>query len=165
MECWAPLHSKKMSKKKREILCDSTLTRACKPMTRSDSTVLVTRLDQVMTLTLTRKNFRWLWLEGLVTLTRQKLLGLITGWLSNSPFRFFTSSCFLHHICTYSFYSLLKIWSTGTCFMSTLRVIPFWKLTYVLVKKLQNYVPLLTAILQFQFFAIYIGLIQLLRVS
>jgi len=37
------------------------LTRAGKPMTRSDSTVLVTRLDQVMTLT--RKNFRWLWLD------------------------------------------------------------------------------------------------------
>jgi len=25
------------------------MTRACKPMTRSDSTILVTRLDQVMT--------------------------------------------------------------------------------------------------------------------
>jgi len=32
-----------------EILYDSTLTRACKPMNRSDSTILVTRLDQVMT--------------------------------------------------------------------------------------------------------------------
>jgi len=31
-------------------------------MTRSDSTVFVTRLDQVMTLT--RKNFRWLWLDS-----------------------------------------------------------------------------------------------------
>jgi len=31
-------------------------------MTRSDLTVLVTRLDQVMTLT--RKNFRWLWLDS-----------------------------------------------------------------------------------------------------
>jgi len=36
-----------MSEKKREISCDSTLTWACKPMARSDSTVLVTRLDQV----------------------------------------------------------------------------------------------------------------------
>jgi len=34
---------------------DSTLTRACKPITRSDSTVLVT---------LTRKNFRWFWLDS-----------------------------------------------------------------------------------------------------
>ena len=83
MACWAPFHSKKIWLKKREILRDSTLTRACKPMTRSTSTILVTRLwlDQVMTLTrlwldqvmtLTR-----LWLEGLVTLTRKKLLGHI----------------------------------------------------------------------------------------
>jgi len=40
-----------MSYKKRILSCDSTLTRAWKPMTRSDSTVLVTRLYQVLTLT------------------------------------------------------------------------------------------------------------------
>jgi len=28
--------------------CDSTLTRACKAMTRSDSTVIVTRLEKIL---------------------------------------------------------------------------------------------------------------------
>jgi len=78
MACWAPFRSKKMSQKKREISCDSTLTRVCKPMTRqfssldSDSTRPSHDSDS------TRKNFGWLWLEGLVTLTRQKWLGHIT---------------------------------------------------------------------------------------
>jgi len=59
------------------ISFDSTLTRACKPMTRSNLIVLVTLtwLDHVMT----RKNFIRLWLEGLVTLNRQRWLGHITG--------------------------------------------------------------------------------------
>jgi len=43
MACWAQFRIIKMSKKKREISCDATLTRACKPMTRSDSIVHVTR--------------------------------------------------------------------------------------------------------------------------
>jgi len=53
-------------------------------MIRSNSTILVTRLDQVLTrlwldstkfqMTLTR-----LWLDGLMTLTRQKWLEHITG--------------------------------------------------------------------------------------
>ena len=44
-------------------------------MTRSDSTVLVTRLllDSTKLCDSTRKNYRWLWLEGLVTLIRQKM--------------------------------------------------------------------------------------------
>ena len=42
----------------------------------------LTRLDQIMT----RKNFRWLWLVRLVTLTRQKWLGHINDskWLDSS---------------------------------------------------------------------------------
>jgi len=46
------------------------VTRSCKPMTRSDSRALVTRLDQVMHLTLLEKisddsdsKSLWLWLE------------------------------------------------------------------------------------------------------
>jgi len=42
------ISQQKNVEKKREISCDSTLTRACKPLTRSDSTVLVTRLGQVL---------------------------------------------------------------------------------------------------------------------
>jgi len=56
MAGWAPFQSKKMSQKKREISCGSTLIRACKPMTRSDTTVLVTRLWLDSTKS-------WLWLD------------------------------------------------------------------------------------------------------
>jgi len=41
---WAPFHSIRKPEKKYEISCHSALTSACKPMTRSDSTILVTRL-------------------------------------------------------------------------------------------------------------------------
>jgi len=40
--------------------CASTLTRACKPMTRSDSTVLATRPSHDCDTDSSRKNFRWL---------------------------------------------------------------------------------------------------------
>jgi len=54
-----------MSQKKCEISCDSTLTQACKPMTRSDSTVLVTRSDSNRPSDdSARKNFRRLWLDS-----------------------------------------------------------------------------------------------------
>ena len=52
----------------------------------------LTRLDQVMTLTLTRKNFRWL--EGLVTLTRQKWLGHITELTMRKCSNLKLSECF-----------------------------------------------------------------------
>ena len=67
------------------------MTRACKPMTWSDSTVLVTRLWLDSTKSWldsdstqpshdsTGKNFRWLWLKACVTLTRKKWLEHITA--------------------------------------------------------------------------------------
>jgi len=38
--------------------------------------------------------------------------------LTNSPFPFFSLSCYCQHICSYTFCWLLYIWSNGTCFMS-----------------------------------------------
>jgi len=68
-----------MLQKKREISCDSSLQTNDLKWLDSDST----RPSHGSDSDSTRKNFRWLWLEGLVTLTRQKWLGHITDILHN----------------------------------------------------------------------------------
>jgi len=97
MACWAPFYGMSKQKNVVEKTCNFVWLDIDSNLQTNDSKWLdgsrdstLTWLDRVMTLTLTRKNFGWLWLEGLVTLTRQKWLGHITG---RNPQRHHPAAC------------------------------------------------------------------------
>ena len=68
----------------------------------------------------TRKNFRWLWLEGLVTLTRQKWLGHITVSQS-SPIRW--QMAYFYVFCGKNILTKLVGYNQPTCLCVNMEIV------------------------------------------